>query len=251
MIAALGRRVPRQPFRIVMPYALWRPVFRFWAGAVRTDRDATRAMRRLLVLHDELYREVDRAAIAYDGGVHVKHRVTRYHDFFVERVEPGERVLDVGCGKGELARDLAERAGAEVVGIDNDHGHLAFARSRSGHPNVTYVEGTVPNALPPGHFDVVILSNVLEHFEHRVELLQSLVASATPARVLVRVPVHARHWTVPVREELGLAHFSNAGHWVEYDPDGLRAELAAAGLETAELIVVWGEIWAGARPLPH
>jgi SAM-dependent methyltransferase len=231
-----------------MPYAVWRPTFRFWLGTVRADRDATRAMRRLLVLHDELYRELDRAAIAYDGGVHVKHRVTRYHDFFVARVRPGERVLDVGCGKGELARDLAERAAAEVVGIDDDPSHLAFARARSAHPRVTYLEGTVPAALPPGRFDVVVLSNVLEHFEHRVELLRALVESAAPTRVLVRVPVHARHWTVPVREELGLAHFSNPGHWVEYDPDGLRAELADAGLEVTELMVVWGEIWASAQP---
>jgi SAM-dependent methyltransferase len=247
-LGAAGRRVPRRPFRIVLPYALGRPLARFWFGTVRDDRDATRAMRRLLVIHDDLYGELDRAAIAYGDGVHVKHRVTRYHDFFVERVRPGERVLDVGCGKGELALDLAERASAEVVGIDNDPAHLAFARARSAHPRVSYVEGTLPEALPDGHFDVLVLSNVLEHFDDRVALLGGLVASASPRLVLVRVPVHARHWSVPVREELGLDHFSDPGHWVEYDPNRLREELGRAGLDVVEEIVIWGEIWAAAAP---
>jgi SAM-dependent methyltransferase len=248
LLGGLERRLPKRPVRVLMPYTIWRPIYRVWLGAVRNDRDASRAMRRLLELHDDLYKELDQGAIGYGDGVHVKHRVTRYHDFFVTRVRPGERVLDIGCGKGELAHDLAERASAVVVGIDDDPAHLGFARSRSAHPRVDYVEGSVPETLPDGRFDVVVLSNVLEHFEHRVPLLRTLVASAGPRRVLVRVPMRARHWSVPVREELGLAHFSDPGHWTEYDEDGLRAELAAAGLDVVELIVTWGEIWAAAEP---
>jgi len=57
-------------------------------------------VRELLVTYDDVYREVDLAAIAYEGGVHPKHRLTRYHDFFVERVRTGELVLDIGSGKG-------------------------------------------------------------------------------------------------------------------------------------------------------
>ena len=73
-------------------------------------------------------------------GVHAKHRLTRYHDFFVDRIEQGERVLDVGCGKGELAHDIAERTGANVTAIDANPWMLEFARKRSAHPRVTYVQ---------------------------------------------------------------------------------------------------------------
>jgi 2-polyprenyl-3-methyl-5-hydroxy-6-metoxy-1,4-benzoquinol methylase len=205
-------------------------------------------MRRLLELYDDLYGELDRAAIAYDDGVHAKHRLTRYYDFFVDRIQAGERVLDIGCGKGELALDIAERAGATVVGIDHNPAHLEFARSRSSHARVTYAAGDVLRELPPGHFDVVVLSNVLEHFEHRVQLLHRLTASASPGRVLVRVPVRERHWTIPLREELGLQHFSDPTHHIEYEPGAFRRELASAGLEVTELLVTWGEIWATARP---
>ena len=55
-----------------------------------------------------------------------------------------------------------------------------------------------------------------------------------------------RDWLVPLRRELGLPHFSDATHFVEYEPAELEAELRAVGFEPVELIVVWGELWATA-----
>ncbi len=103
---------------------------RLWAGAVARRREPRESLRALLSLQDEIFRRVDVLAIDLDGGVHAKHRIMRYHDFFVERVRAGESVLDVGCGKGELAHDLAERGGANVTGIDINRDALDFARSR-------------------------------------------------------------------------------------------------------------------------
>jgi SAM-dependent methyltransferase len=222
-------------------------VFRAWLDRI-ARREPAAALRRLLVLEHEVYARVDRTAIVYDGGVHAKHRLMRYHDFFVERVRPGERVLDVGCGKGELASDLAERGGASVVGIDVNEEYLDFARSRYGHGSVEFVRADALSQLPPGPFDVVVLSNVLEHIGPRIELLRRLVERARPRRILVRVPLLARDWLVPLRRELGLPYFSDATHEIEYDVAGLEAELREAGLEPAEVQVLWGEIWAEARP---
>jgi len=248
-LAAGGyRRVPRAPFRFLMPTGLWRGLFRFWLSVLAANPDRRRAVRELLVSYDDVYRSLDQAAIDYDGGVHVKHRLTRYHDFFVDRVRPGERVLDVGSGKGELAYDLVTRAGASVVGVDYDPPHLAFARSRFVHERLEFREGNVLEELPEGPFDVVVLSNVLEHLPARVEFLRRLVASAAPSRVLVRVPVYARDWTVPLKAEVGLLPYWEEDHAIEYDPDGFRSELAEAGLDVTELVLTWGEIWAAAEP---
>lgn len=248
VVAGALRRVPRAPFRFVVPFRPLRPLFRFWLEVAAANPDPRLAVRRVLQAYDDAYAAADIAAIRYDDGVHAKHRLTRYHDFFVERVQPGDRVLDVGSGKGELAHDLVARAGAEVVGIDNDPRHLAFARERFVDDRLTFVEGDALSALPAGHFDVVVLSNVLEHVPDRVALLRRLVEEATPARVLVRVPALARDWTVPLREEVGLPHFSDPGHHVEYDVETLTRELAEAGLRVTELLQVWGEIWAVAEP---
>jgi SAM-dependent methyltransferase len=223
-------------------------LFQSWANVLAERREPDEALRKLFALEDHLQREIDRAAIRYDGGVHAKHRLTAYHDFFVQRVEPGERVLDVGCGKGELARDLADRTGAHVVGVDVSARYLAFARERSAHPNVEYVEADVLTWRPEERFDVVVLSNLLEHVERRVELLRTLVEAARPDRVLLRVPVRTRHWHVPLRRELGLEHRSDPQHHVEYTTEDFVTELREAGLEPTELVHAWGEIWAAARP---
>jgi SAM-dependent methyltransferase len=231
-----------------MPLWLWRPLSRLWLSSLRADPDRRRAVRELLVTYDDVYREVDLAAIAYEGGVHPKHRLTRYHDFFVERVRPGERVLDIGSGKGELAHDLVVRTGAIVVGVDHDPGHLAFARARFAHENLEFRSGDVLDELPGGHFDVVVMSNVLEHLAPRVDFLRRVTVSAEPRAFLIRVPLYERDWTVPLKAEVDLPSYWDPDHEIEYDEGSFRRELGEAGLDVPELLVRWGEIWAVATP---
>jgi SAM-dependent methyltransferase len=232
----------------IVPFRVMRRLLQAWALGVASTKDPAAALRRLFVLYDELFRRIDVLAIAYDDGVHAKHRLTRYHDFFVERVHPGERVLDIGCGKGEMAYDLAARAGAEVTGIDINPFYLDFAEARFRHARVTFVKGDALEDLPGERFDVVVLSNVLEHIEHREDLLRAIIERTRPNRILLRVPMENRDWLVPLKRELGLAHFSDPTHFVEYDEQSFTDELRRGGLTITHLQVSWGEIWAEARP---
>ena len=231
-----------------LPFGAAVRAVRSWLNVTAQGRDQAQALRRLFAVDDLLQGEIDQLAIRRDGGVHPKHRLTRYHDFFVERVGRGERVLDVGCGKGELAHDLAERAGVSVVGIDVLPEKIVFARERFAHPQVEYVEADVYEFEPRGRFDTVVLSNVLEHLAERETLLRRIVDVAEPGRVLIRVPAFDRHWHVPLRKELGIQYFSDPTHETEYVAETLRAELEGAGLELTSLEVRWGELWAEARP---
>lgn len=210
--------------------------------------DPRAATARLLMVEQDLALQLDRVAIRYDGGVHAKHRLTGYHDFFVERIGAADRVLDVGCGKGELAHDIAERTGAEVVGIDVNAEYLRFARERFRRDNLTFVEQDALAGTPPGPFSVVVLSNVLEHIAPRVELLRRLREEAAPERVLIRVPVYERSWLVPLRAEVGLSPYGDATHEIEYRPGELEAEVELAGYALATCDVRWAELWADARP---
>lgn len=207
------------------------------------------ALRELLQLEDHVSLRIDQAAIRLGSGVHPKHRLTRYHDFFVDRIEPGQRVLDVGCGYGAVAVDIAERAQAHVTGVDTNGVSLAQARARYlPDERLEFVESDIHAYEPPAPFDVVVLSNVLEHVAGRPALLRLLVERAQPRRILIRVPVFDRDWRVPLREEIGLSPFEDATHEIEYRPGELEAELAEAGLEIEEAIRRWGELWVSATP---
>jgi 2-polyprenyl-3-methyl-5-hydroxy-6-metoxy-1,4-benzoquinol methylase len=219
---------------------------KLWSSGVSRLPPAD-GLRRLLRADDLLQARIDMLAIDLDGGVHAKHRLTRYHDFFVERVRPGERVLDVGCGKGELAYDLAE-AGAIVTGLDWSRPSLDFARAHFRAEHLEFVEGDIVTWEPPHAYDVIVLSNVLEHVASRVDLLRRLVSTATPDRFLIRLPRSDRDWLVPLRQELGLPYFSDPTHETEYTVEQLHAELGDAGIEVEELVQSWGELWAVGRP---
>lgn len=217
----------------------------YYARALPPDE----GLRFLFGLDQQIYHVEGKLAIQYGQGVHTKHRHLQYHDFFVHRVKEGERVLDIGCGSGELAYDLAERAGAVVWGIDMNARSIQTARARHSHLNVTYHQGDALRDLPPkARFDVIILSNVLEHIADRVGLLRRLIGQYQPSRVLIRVPSYERDWRVPLQDELGVDYRLDETHEIEYTQAGLAADLEAAGLAQVKLQPIWGELWVAAVP---
>lgn len=203
-------------------------------------------LRFLFGLDAAFYPLHGQLAIAYDGGLHTKHRHIHYHDFFVERIQSGQRVLDIGCGIGAVAYDVAEKAGAHVIGIDLSTDNITMARQRYSHPRVEFRVGDALHRLPDGSFDVVILSNVLEHLPERSAFLRRVQKVARPSRFLIRVPVFERHWSVPLKRELGVEWRLDPTHETEYTPESFAEEMVSAGLEIVHQEVRWGEIWAEA-----
>lgn len=223
--------------------------FLFSAAKTRTESlPPAEALRFLFELDADLYPLQGWTSVAYGGGLHTKHRHTRYHDFFVNRIHKGEHVLDVGCGVGALSYDIAEKAGAFVVGIDLSAENIAMASDRHSHPNATYHVGDVVNYAPNGPFDTIVLSNVLEHLEKRPEFLRSMMGATRPSRVLLRVPVFERDWRVPLKKELGIDYRLDPTHQTEYTLESFAAEMKQSGLMITHQEVRWGEIWAEAVP---
>ena len=99
-----------------------------------------------------------------------------------------------------------------------------------------------------GAFDVIVLSNVLEHLRDRSALLNRWVSWYGAQRVLVRVPAFDRDWRVGWKKELGVEWRLDPTHETEYVREELERELGEAGLTIAELIACWGEYWIDARP---
>ncbi|NJN95344.1 MAG: class I SAM-dependent methyltransferase [Anaerolineales bacterium] len=209
---------------------------------------ADQALRFLFRLDAAFYSLQGQQSIRYNGGIHTKHRHTRYHDFFTDHIQAGERVLDIGCGIGAVAYDVAQKAGAQVLGIDLNAAKIEIACQRYNHPQITYQVGDALKDLPAGPFQVVILSNVLEHLPERVEFLRRVQAAAHPARLLIRVPLFERDWRVPLKRELGVEWRLDLTHETEYTLETFAEEMAGAGLVVNFLEVRWGEIWAEVKP---
>jgi 2-polyprenyl-3-methyl-5-hydroxy-6-metoxy-1,4-benzoquinol methylase len=245
-VKRLARRAAALPFWILPPALRRRAVPAGMTAAARRDPKA--ALRELLQIETDLHGLIDETAVAYGGGVHVKHRLMRYHDFFVNRIQAGERVLDIGCGYGAVAHSIAERSGATVVGIDMDAANVAAARRMFSHERLMFVEGEAPRDVPHQRFDVVVASNVLEHIDDRRGFLAAVQQRVEPSRWLIRVPMIDRDWHVPLRQELGLFHFCDPTHFVEYTRESFTDELNSAGFQVGHQQVGWGEIWAEVCP---
>mgnify|MGYP001822946629 CR=1 FL=1 len=177
------------------------------------------------------------------------HSDIAYADFDVQK---GDKVLDIGCGFGETALEIAEMVGptGEVLGIDCTDAFLDIAnqeRDGAGADNVRYEVGDAQECdLPEGYFDVVYSRFGVMFFQSAVRALRNANRSLKPGgkvclivwRSLADNPcwgaakeVALRHLPPPgdSASTCGPGPFSMAGE----DTD--RAMLEAAGFAEVEL----------------
>lgn len=90
------------------------------------------------------------------------------------RIAPGEAVLDVGCGTGDLTRRAARAAGAsgKVIGIDPSAEMIEVARRKAAEAalELDYRLGAVEAlALPDGTLDVVLSTLMMHHLPEELK----------------------------------------------------------------------------------
>ncbi len=216
---------------------------------VQQDK-SERALRFLFELENRLYQLEGQTSVRYGNGIHTKHRHINYHQFFIKNLRPGEHILDVGSGNGFLAYDIVISVkNAWVLGIELNKSNVKFACEHYQHPNLAFIHGDVLKDMPEEKFDVVVLSNVLEHFQCRVDFLRNLTKSTHPKRLLIRVPQYDRDWRVPLKDELGVNSRLDRTHFIEYTREKFSKELSLANLRPTHMEFRWGEIWSVAEPL--
>jgi len=198
-------------------------------------------IKYLLKLDNFIYQKISKYSVILSDGVHPKHRLTKYHKFFTDNLKPTDIVLDVGCGNGYNSYQIAKKV-KKVVGVDINSEYISLAKKKYNKENIEFLNQDILNFDKNMVFDVIVLSNVLEHIKDRIDFLEKI--SKKGKKVLIRVPMIDRNWLVLYKREMGIEYRSDTTHYIEYTYVSFVKELNMAGLKIIDFSIKFGEIWA-------
>lgn len=166
-------------------------------------------------------------------------------------VRPGDQVLDVGCGFGDTAIELAARVGPEgsVLGIDCCDAFLDIAREEvrsRGLANVQFQRGDAEIALPANQFDLVFARFGTMFFANPVAGLRNMRKALRPGGRMVHIVWRARAdnpWLSMAKDIVlrfvpppgDAAASCGPGPFSMADEDVVRHMMTAAGYDQIEL----------------
>ena len=117
--------------------------------------------------------------------------------YVLRKIDPGEKVLDLGCGFGRILRDLAKKAGI-VIGIDNSHASLILAQETiEGLSNCFLIEtDAIQLSLIINTFDVVIcIQNGISAFHvDQKELIMESIRVTKPGGTVLFSSYSDKFW---------------------------------------------------------
>jgi SAM-dependent methyltransferase len=124
-------------------------------------------------------------------------------------IQPGERVVDFGCGLAQLTRDMARAAGRPALGIERSAEQIAEAlrQAREAGEEALIELRTGDVLVPPlmngewGAFDVAHARFVLEHVPEPLGVVRAMVRAVRPGgRIVLEDDDHwvLRFWPEPV-----------------------------------------------------
>jgi SAM-dependent methyltransferase len=213
---------------------------------------ARRITRLLIYINNLSYAYLGLFASASENGIHPKHRILKYKEWFLKNIQPDWIVLDIGCSTGLMPYLLADKA-KFVYGIEINEKFIREAKEKRHKPNIEYIcaDATLYE-FKERRVNCVILSNVLEHIENRVAFLQRLIANLQWENrdhkvFLIRVPIIDRDWLTIYKKELGLDYRLDPTHYIEYSFEELQEELNRSGIEIIHYKARFGEIYAVCR----
>ncbi len=152
----------------------------------------------------------------------------------------GKKVLDVGCGTGEVAYRIAQKGASHVLGIDYSKSAITTARSKYQHARLSFLQKDLKKVN--GIYDVVISMGTLEHTDSPFAVLKNLTRHVRKGGSLLltcpnwvnprgymlqtlRLLFHARitladlHYLTPVEFEAWAKKLSMKLHWRTVDHD--------------------------------
>jgi len=181
--------------------------------------------------HDQIYKKTRIAH--WDKIAETLDQWRRFNAYYHERlrevvrfsVPPGQRVIEIGCGTGDLLASLDPSYG---VGVDFSEGMIEKAKAR--HPRLHFVTADVHELELQDTFDYVILSDVVnELWDVQAVFQKILPLTTTRSRIIINF--YSRLWELPLGlvRSLGLAKPMLLQNWLTVED--IRGLLSLAGYE--------------------
>jgi 2-polyprenyl-3-methyl-5-hydroxy-6-metoxy-1,4-benzoquinol methylase len=142
---------------------------------------------------------------------------------------PGDSLLDVGCGDGELLLWLGTQLPQVRTFAGADLSPVTVAENARRLPKMTFAALDIQKEALPSTYDLLVCTEVIEHLDDRASAFRHLAAMMNPGGHLV-VTCPTGHVYQTER------HF---GHTSHPSPEEVRSLASAAGLEVTD-VANWG-----------
>lgn len=154
--------------------------------------------------------------------------------------DEARKVLDIGCGNGNVALALKDKVRREVTGIEFDRKKAAEAALKLDNVIVGDIE-TLELKFDRGYFDCIIFGDVLEHLRNPLETLKRVLGHlGDNGRVIISIP-NIRHvkilFDLAIRGEWRYESFGilDEGHLRFFTYKSLMEFIKDAGLEVIHM----------------
>lgn len=175
--------------------------------------------------------KIARKADKWEGCGGYYHK--RLQDILQFVIPPGQRIIEIGCGQGDLLASLKPSYG---VGVDFSSEMIHRARNR--YPDLHFIETDAHKLDLETKFDFVILSDLVNDLWDVQSVFQNIISLTTPGSRII-ITSYSRLWELPFRiiRKLGLAKPALSQNWLTVeDISGLIS------LADFEVIRNWEEI---------
>ena len=185
-------------------------------------------------------------------------------DLYFPNVELEGRILDLGCGPGDITFRFATRFQKSVViGVDGSSEMIRLANERKDREHslsdrITFFEGIFPGAKRPNGPYSAVVSNSLLHHLHRPEVLwQTLIQYSLPGTKILITDLY-RPKSIQEAEQMVNEYSANEPDILQRDfynsllaaftPNEIQVQLANAGLTELKIkeisdrhVLIYGE----------
>jgi SAM-dependent methyltransferase len=163
----------------------------------------------------------------------------------IRRLPDGFRILEVGCGSGNVLRVLQKLAGGrgQIEALELSSQAAEVARARTG---LLVTNGYISDLDPGPKFDLIAAFDVLEHIADEAQVLVQMRERLLPGgRLILSVPAHQALWS---------AFDVASGHVRRYSAKTLSLAVSAAGFRieyvTYFMSLLFPLMWLRRRLLP-